>query len=105
MNKIEIKDKTDREKELLNKGELLINFGLIIEGNAITEFVSPEMSELSWKLVNKCRSIICCRCNPLQKSEVVKFVKQNTSEITLSIGDGGNDVNMIKVREGPLNIF
>ena len=100
INKMEIVDeKKQLEKDLEMKSSLLINFGLIIEGQAISHFVHPDLEKYSWQLVQKCRSIICCRCNPLQKSEVVRFVKQHTDEIVLSIGDGGNDVNMIKVKK------
>lgn len=36
------------------------------------------------------------RSTPSQKADVVKLVKQNMSnKLTLAIGDGGNDVNMI----------
>jgi len=98
LNKMELVDEKEIiEREQTMKNSLLVNFGLIIEGDSIAHFVSPELEKLSWKLVNKCRSIICCRCNPQQKSEIVKYVKDNTSEIVLSIGDGDNDVNMIKV--------
>ena len=98
LNKMEVIDAKEKlERERKEKSALLINFGLIIEGEAISHFVDPELAEYSWQLVQKCRSIICCRCNPLQKSEVVRYVKDHTTDIVLSIGDGGNDVNMIKV--------
>lgn len=44
----------------------------------------------------KCRSVICCRVSPAQKAEIVDAVKQSTSSITLAIGDGANDVAMIR---------
>ena len=98
LNKMEIVDEKHKyEKELTTKTNLLINFSLLIEGEAITHFVDPDLQDYAWKLVQKCRSLICCRCNPLQKSSIVKFVKKNTNDIVLAIGDGGNDVNMIKV--------
>ena len=40
--------------------------------------------------------MICCRSSPKQKSEVVSFVKKHLKAITLSIGDGGNDVELIQ---------
>ena len=39
---------------------------------------------------------MCCRSTPLQKAEMVGFVKRNLKKVTLAIGDGGNDVNMIQ---------
>jgi phospholipid-transporting ATPase len=41
------------------------------------------------------KSVICCRVSPIQKSLVVKLAKDNGTWITLSIGDGANDVPMI----------
>lgn len=40
--------------------------------------------------------VLCCRVSPKQKADIVALVKFNKkSAITLSIGDGANDVNMI----------
>ena len=33
---------------------------------------------------------------PLQKAEVVRMVRAKLNKITLAIGDGANDVNMIQ---------
>ena len=43
-----------------------------------------------------CKAIICCRVTPLQKALVVDLIKRNKKSVTLSIGDGANDVSMIK---------
>ena len=43
-----------------------------------------------------CKAVICCRVTPLQKALVVDLVKRNKQSITLAIGDGANDVSMIK---------
>ena len=40
--------------------------------------------------------MICCRVTPLQKARVVELVKRYKKAVTLSIGDGANDVSMIK---------
>ena len=44
----------------------------------------------------KCKAVICCRVTPLQKKKVVDLVKKNKDAVTLAIGDGANDVGMIK---------
>jgi phospholipid-translocating P-type ATPase (flippase) len=44
----------------------------------------------------ECCSVICCRVSPLQKRLVTLMVKENKKVITLSIGDGANDVPMIQ---------
>ena len=43
-----------------------------------------------------CKAVICCRVTPLQKALVVELVKKHKEAITLAIGDGANDVSMIK---------
>lgn len=47
-------------------------------------------------LACECSSVICCRVTPKQKAMVVDLVKKYKKAITLAIGDGANDVNMIK---------
>lgn len=43
-----------------------------------------------------CDSVLCCRVSPKQKAQIVAIVKNlNPNIITLAIGDGANDVNMI----------
>lgn len=44
----------------------------------------------------RCESVICCRVTPKQKAQVVKLIKDNLNKVTLAIGDGANDVNMIQ---------
>ena len=53
------------------------------------------------RLAKECRAVLCCRVSPLQKAKVVNCVKldkkQNGEDnICLAIGDGANDVSMIK---------
>ena len=52
-------------------------------------------------------AVICCRVTPLQKARVVELVKRYKKAVTLSIGDGANDVSMIKsesVTHGSQNV-
>ena len=41
-------------------------------------------------------SVVICRCSPKQKAEVSHILKTQFSKIVCCIGDGGNDVGMIK---------
>lgn len=43
-----------------------------------------------------CKAVICCRVTPLQKAQVVELIKKHKKAVTLAIGDGANDVSMIK---------
>lgn len=51
-----------------------------------------------------CKAVICCRVTPLQKAQVVELVKKHKKAVTLAIGDGANDVSMIKGIWGILGI-
>lgn len=46
-----------------------------------------------------------CRCSPTQKAQIVRIMKHETQALTLSIGDGGNDVAMIQESHVGIGIF
>ncbi|KFU91213.1 putative phospholipid-transporting ATPase IK, partial [Chaetura pelagica] len=50
-------------------------------------------------LATSCQAVICCRVTPKQKALMVQLVKKHKKAITLAIGDGANDVNMIKTAD------
>ena len=54
------------------------------------------MELLLLDVATRCQAVICCRVTPLQKSLVVELVKRHRKCVTLAIGDGANDVSMIK---------
>ena len=58
--------------------------------------LSREMELLLLDVATRCQAVICCRVTPLQKSLVVDLVKTHRKCVTLAIGDGANDVSMIK---------
>lgn len=51
-------------------------------------------------LAKQCQSVLCCRVTPGQKADIVSLVRKHTHSVTMSIGDGANDVNMIKSKPG-----
>uniref|UniRef100_A0A6I8P734 Phospholipid-transporting ATPase n=1 Tax=Ornithorhynchus anatinus TaxID=9258 RepID=A0A6I8P734_ORNAN len=50
-------------------------------------------------LATQCQAVICCRVTPKQKAMIVQLVKKHKQAITLAIGDGANDINMIKTAD------
>ncbi|KAB0391911.1 hypothetical protein E2I00_002128, partial [Balaenoptera physalus] len=48
------------------------------------------------ELASRCQAVICCRVTPKQKALIVALVKKYQDVVTLAIGDGANDVSMIK---------
>ncbi|NXS84646.1 AT8B3 ATPase, partial [Erpornis zantholeuca] len=51
------------------------------------------------ELATSCQAVICCRVTPKQKALMVQLVKKHKRAVTLAIGDGANDVNMIKTAD------
>ncbi|KAK2721275.1 hypothetical protein QYM36_003528, partial [Artemia franciscana] len=82
---------TDENGEANNGG-----YALIINGPSLLHALTPRLERLFLEVGTKCRSVICCRVTPLQKALVVGLVKKYLKAVTLSIGDGANDVSMIK---------
>ncbi|KAF7228505.1 phospholipid-transporting ATPase 11C isoform X1 [Nothobranchius furzeri] len=79
------------------------DYGFIIDGaslsmvlNSSSESNMRSYKDLFLQICQNCTAVLCCRMAPLQKAQIVKMVKSSKgSPITLSIGDGANDVSMI----------
>ncbi|XP_077387733.1 phospholipid-transporting ATPase IG isoform X3 [Festucalex cinctus] len=78
------------------------DYGFIIDGATLsmvlnsTDSNSSHYMNLFLQICQNCTAVLCCRMAPLQKAQVVRLVKNSKgSPITLSIGDGANDVSMI----------
>ena len=81
------------------------NYAVIIEGEALEICLQEKNRTLFYDCLSKCRSVICSRCAPIQKSQVVDFIKRQSKQMTLAIGDGGNDVNMLHTADIGVGIF
>ena len=69
---------------------------VIVDGLSLSIiFESNELSKKFFRICMVSDSVICCRVSPKQKSQVVKLAKSNCNLVTLSIGDGENDIPMI----------
>uniref|UniRef100_A0A0E0IS03 Phospholipid-transporting ATPase n=1 Tax=Oryza nivara TaxID=4536 RepID=A0A0E0IS03_ORYNI len=69
---------------------------LIIDGRCLMYALDPTLRVDLLGLSLICHSVVCCRVSPLQKAQVASLVKKGARKITLSIGDGANDVSMIQ---------
>jgi len=71
---------------------------LVLDGDIISLVMADASLQLALLQVTQhCQSVIACRCAPSQKAQLVGLVKRNVKgAITLSIGDGANDVAMIQ---------
>ncbi|XP_068994813.1 phospholipid-transporting ATPase ID-like [Embiotoca jacksoni] len=71
-------------------------YGLVINGHSLAYALERSMELELLRTACMCKAVICCRVTPLQKAQVVELVKKYKQAVTLAIGDGANDVSMIK---------
>ncbi|CAB1324988.1 unnamed protein product [Coregonus sp. 'balchen'] len=80
------------------------SIGLVMDGHTLGMALDSDLVERFVELARRCRSVLCCRVTPLQKSTVVKVVRERLKVMTLAIGDGANDVNMIQAADVGIGI-
>ncbi|CAN4124334.1 unnamed protein product [Withania somnifera] len=69
---------------------------LVIDGKVLMYALDPSLRVMLLNLSLNCSAVVCCRVSPLQKAQVTSLVRKGAQRITLSIGDGANDVSMIQ---------
>uniref|UniRef100_A0A3B1IJK8 Phospholipid-transporting ATPase n=1 Tax=Astyanax mexicanus TaxID=7994 RepID=A0A3B1IJK8_ASTMX len=68
---------------------------LVISGDSLEvclKFYEYEFMELACQ----CPAVVCCRCAPTQKAQIVRLLQERTGKLACAVGDGGNDVSMIQ---------
>ena len=85
------------ENGFLQKNQEFLKFGILVDEKALFTITNKEeIANIFLDVAKDAVAVICCRVSPLQKSQVVKLMKNyDKKKITLAIGDGGNDVSMI----------
>nr|CAI5820213.1 unnamed protein product [Callosobruchus analis] len=76
---------------------------LVISGESLEVCLScyqPEFMELA----TAAPAVVCCRCSPTQKAQVVQLIQKHTGKRTAAVGDGGNDVSMIQQADAGIGI-
>lgn len=93
-------DKTGSDEELKaakkNHEPPAPTHALVIDGDSLKLCLDDRIRQKFLLLCKECRSVLCCRVSPAQKAAVVRMVKNSLEVMTLSIGDGANDVAMIQ---------
>ena len=66
-------------------------------GNSLTVIDKIEkLKNIFLKCSDHADVVLACRVSPKQKADIVNMIrKRYPKKVTLSIGDGANDVNMI----------
>ena len=72
--------------------------GMLVEASALKEILNNETYKMYFvRIAKTCEAVICCRVSPGEKAAVVRLIKNDDPNImTLAIGDGANDVSMMK---------
>ena len=69
---------------------------LIIDGHSLALCLgNVSLRQRFTELACAASVVVCSRCSPTQKAEVVTLVKEHTGKRCAAVGDGGNDVAMI----------
>ncbi|MCP9261064.1 putative phospholipid-transporting ATPase IIB [Dirofilaria immitis] len=77
---------------------------LVLSGsvlNVCLQYYEAEVAEL----VCGCTAVVCCRCSPEQKAQLVNLLRKYRSPLRVAaVGDGGNDVSMIQAAHAGIGI-
>ena len=68
----------------------------MIEGGALQHALREDQQGHFLDLCASCTGVVCCRVSPIQKASVTSLMKERGGRVTLGVGDGANDVGMIK---------
>lgn len=93
----------------LQSGQPTAEIALIMDGPSFKFFDELNKTHRAklLQIGKACRSVIACRLTPVQKQQLVNLIKVDTKPkaTTLSIGDGANDVSMIREADVGVGIF
>ncbi|XP_022904487.2 probable phospholipid-transporting ATPase IIA isoform X1 [Onthophagus taurus] len=94
--------RTDAHHEL-NNFRRKTDCALVISGVSLEACLSCYEQEFM-ELACLAPSVVCCRCSPTQKAQVVQLIQKYTGKRTAAVGDGGNDVSMIQQADAGIGI-
>ncbi|NXW11315.1 AT8B2 ATPase, partial [Fregetta grallaria] len=89
-------EKSSKKSKIMPDEQANGVYGLVITGHSLAYALEGNLELELVRTACMCKVVICCRVTPLQKAQVVELVKKYKKAVTLAIGDGANDVSMIK---------
>ncbi|XP_062211114.1 phospholipid-transporting ATPase 1-like isoform X3 [Phragmites australis] len=94
----------DKFQSFSTDSQARVPLALIIDGNSLVYIFDTDREEKLFEVAIACDVVLCCRVAPLQKAGIVDLIKKRTSDMTLAIGDGANDVSMIQMADVGIGI-
>lgn len=98
-----VQTRTDAYNELDNLRNKT-NIALVMPGSSLNiclQYYEEEVAEL----VCASTAVVCCRCSPEQKAQIVQLLRKYRAPLRVAaIGDGGNDVSMIQAAHAGIGI-
>ena len=92
-----INKKIPELKSILSRNKFKISKTLIISGSVFNRIQeSQELSDHLRFIVLFCKNIVAYNLEPIQKLELMTFLKNQKSSKIMAVGDGFNDAAMIK---------
>ncbi|KAF8367410.1 tat-5 [Pristionchus pacificus] len=99
----QVNNRTEAHNEL-NALRRKSDVALVMSGSALNVCLQYYEAEVA-ELVCACTSVVCCRCSPEQKAQIVNLLKKYRAPLRVAaIGDGGNDVSMIQAAHAGIGI-
>ncbi|KAJ3354133.1 putative aminophospholipid-translocase, partial [Kappamyces sp. JEL0680] len=68
---------------------------IVVDGESLQFYLDHAPKELI-DVALHAPAVVCSRCTPTQKADIVNLINVSTKKRTCAIGDGGNDVSMIQ---------
>ncbi|EFP01045.1 hypothetical protein GCK72_001413 [Caenorhabditis remanei] len=98
-----VHNRTDAHNEL-NNLRRKTDVALVMPGSALNVCLQYYEAEVA-ELVCACTAVVCCRCSPEQKAQIVQLLRKYRAPLRVAaIGDGGNDVSMIQAAHAGIGI-
>ncbi|VDL83939.1 unnamed protein product [Nippostrongylus brasiliensis] len=98
-----VQNRTEAHNEL-NALRRKSDVALVMQGSALNVCLQYYEAEVA-ELVCACTAVVCCRCSPEQKAQIVQLLRKYRAPLRVAaIGDGGNDVSMIQAAHAGIGI-
>ncbi|VDP01320.1 unnamed protein product [Soboliphyme baturini] len=98
-----VTNRTDARIEL-NNFSRKTGVAAVISGDSLKVLLCEYEEEFS-ELMSRSPAVVCCRCSPEQKAEIVRMLKKcHKTKLVAAVGDGGNDVSMIQAADAGIGI-